>query len=85
MNKRGKTVEMKTGLTPENAKRLDKIIKDYNFRSRYQIIQYLIECFLSVADPQPEVIANKDIEEMFEGWETASTVDFDTTKRRTSI
>lgn len=53
----------------EQWRRLDKIKADYNFKSTYQIMQYILACFLRVADPKPgdgeEEILPDEIREMF--------------------
>ena len=74
-------VQLKARLTPEELDRLDKIIKKYKFKSRYHLLQYILQCFLKVADPEPEDVT----EEAFDGYETASYEDFQATKRKTSI
>lgn len=79
------TIQVKARVMPEELNRLDGIIKKYQFKSRYQLLQYLIRCFLKVADPKEDEFVPKDIEEMFEGYETASREDFQNTKRGASI
>ena len=37
----------------EQWQRLDKIRADYHFKSTYEIMQYILGCFLRVADPMP--------------------------------
>lgn len=51
-------------------KRLSQIRDKFGFRSNYEIIKYLVSCFLRVADPKPEEEAEKEplqdeIREMF--------------------
>lgn len=48
--------------------RLSMIRKKYGFKSNYEIIQYLMRCFLRVADPDNDPITEPvpvEIEEMF--------------------
>ena len=48
--------------------RLDEIRKKYNFKSNYQIVQYLMHSFLRVADPvndQQIESVPEEIEDMF--------------------
>lgn len=48
--------------------RLSGIRKKYGFKSNYQIIQYLVYCFLRVADPENDFHSEPvpiEIEEMF--------------------
>ena len=50
-------------------RRLDKIKTDYHFKSTYEIMQYILGCFLRVADPMPddddEEVLPDEIKEMF--------------------
>ena len=78
--------QIKTEIPKEYMKRLDEIVVKYNFRSRYQLLQYLVKCFIRVADPQPDdKVVPKDIEEMFEGYQTASKREFQDIKRGSAI
>ena len=79
------SVQVATHLLPEERDKLDKVIKDYNFKSRYQLIQAIVRTFLKTVAPEEGEFVCKDIEEMFEGYETASLADYDTIKRGTSI
>lgn len=48
--------------------RLSSIRKKYKFKSNYEIIQYLVHCFLRVADPENDEQIEpvpKEIEDMF--------------------
>lgn len=48
--------------------RLSTIRKKYKFKSNYEIIQYLVHCFLRVADPENDEQIEpvpKEIEDMF--------------------
>lgn len=85
LNENRRTLQVKARVMPEELNRLDGIIKKYQFKSRYQLLQYLIRCFLKVADPKEDEFVPKDIEEMFEGYETASREDFQNTKRGGAI
>lgn len=40
----------------DNFKRLSEIRDKYGFSSNYEIIQYLVACFLRVADPEHDEI-----------------------------
>jgi len=80
--KKGKYVQIKTAIPLDYRGRLDKVIEKYHFKSRYQLMQYLVLCFLKVADPQPdEDVVPNDIEEMFEGYQTYTKKDFQGIKR----
>ncbi len=74
-----------TWISKEDVSRLDHIIKEYGFKSRYQIIKTIIEAFLKTADPKPEEVVNNDIEEMFDGMDMPSNVDFQGTKSKYRI
>ena len=52
----------------EQWRRLDKIRTEYHFKSTYEIMQYVLGCFLRVADPTPddeEEVLPDEIKEMF--------------------
>lgn len=83
MDSSRKTVEMKTGLKPEQAERLDFIIKKYKFRSRYQLLQFLVISFLKVADPKPDEVVNEDLRLMF--GDATYWGEQDNTKRKSNI
>ncbi len=88
MRKKKKTpgVTMIATFVPDDdLRRLDHIIKAYRFKSRYKLFQYVLQAFMKVADPQPDEVVNKDIEEMFDGYETASKDDFQGTKSKYKI
>ena len=77
--------QVTTHLLPEEINKLDKVVEEYKFRSRYQLIQAIVRTFLKTVAPEEGEFVCKDIEEMFEGYETASLADYDTVKRGTSI
>ena len=78
--------QIKTEIPKEYMERLDEIVEKYNFRSRYQLLQYLVKCFIRVADPKPDdVVVPMDIEEMFEGYQTPSKREFQDIKRGSAI
>lgn len=43
----------------EQWQRLDKIRADYHFKSTYEIMQYILGCFLRVADPMQAMMKKK--------------------------
>ena len=78
--------QIKTEIPKEYMERLDEIVEKYHFKSRYQILQYLVKCFVRVADPKPdEDVVPADIEEMFDGYQTASKREFQDIKRGGAI
>ena len=79
-------VQIKTEVPVAYAKRLDEIVEKYNFRSRYQLLQYLVKCFIRVADPKPDdEVVPADIAEMFEGYQTYTKMEFQDIKRGTAL
>ena len=44
-------VKVQSYISKDDNEALERIVKKYNFKSRYQVIKYLIDCFLRVADP----------------------------------
>ena len=79
------SVQVKTHLQPEERDKLDEVVREYSFKSRYQLVQTIVRAFLKAVAPEGDEFVCKDIEEMFEGFETASLEDHDTVKRGTSI
>ena len=68
--KQNKNIKQKidTYITVQDALRLKSICDKYGFKSTYQVLQYLVHCFLRVADPQNDPIDEPlplEIEEMF--------------------
>lgn len=55
-------------ISKSDYERLSVIKKKYGFKSNYQIIQYLLHCFLRVADPDNDDLVEPvpdEIEQMF--------------------
>ena len=78
--------QIKTEISKEYMERLDEIVEKYHFRSRYQLLQYLVKCFIRVADPKPDdEVVPADIEEMFEGYQTPYKREFQDIKRGSAI
>lgn len=76
--KQNKYIKQKidTYITVQDALRLKSICDKYGFKSTYQLLQYLVHCFLRVADPANDPIDEpipQEIEDMFTNnadWET---------------
>lgn len=72
-----KFVSIQAKVSPEAAACLDRIVKEYKFSSRYEIMQYLLSVFLSFADPNHketediDVAAITDMARVFEGFENS--------------
>jgi len=70
-----KRQKIDTYVSVGDVSRLRAICGKFGFRSIYQLLQYLVHCFLRVADPPNDPIDEplpKEIEEMFtdnEEWE----------------
>lgn len=79
------SVQINTHVKPEERDKLDRVVKKYRFKSRYQLIQCIVRSFLKVADPEPGEYAPKDIEEMFDSYQEPSRDDFQDIKRGTAI
>ena len=78
--------QIKTEIPKEYMVRLDEIVEKYHFRSRYQLLQYLVKCFIRVADPKPdEEVVPEDIAEMFEEYQTYNKMEFQDIKRGTAL
>ena len=76
---------LSTKISTEKIHRIDEIVIKYNFKSRYKLLMYLVDCFLKVADPIDDEVVPKEIEEMFDGFEVLSSEDYQTTKKGVSI
>ena len=66
--KKYKKQKIDTYVSVEDVARLRLICKDYGFNSIYKLLQYLVHCFLRVADPVNDPIDEPmpiEIEEMF--------------------
>lgn len=68
--------------------RLETIRKKYGFKSNYQIMQYILHCFLRVADPENDQQIEPvpaEIEDMFNTLaETERRLEYKKPKRRCS-
>ena len=47
----GETKKVPVRIDPKQWERLDEIRKKFKFKSNYEIMQYILSCFLRVADP----------------------------------
>lgn len=60
--------KINTYVSAEDHQRLQRICKDYDFASIYELMKYLVNCFLRVADPKndtSEDVLHQPIIEMF--------------------
>lgn len=67
-NHKYKRQKIDTYISVQDVYRLKSICEKYGFKSTYQILQYLVYCFLRVADPDNDPIDEPiplEIEEMF--------------------
>lgn len=77
-----KIVKIQSYISKEDNDALERIVKKYNFKSRYQVIKYLIDCFLRVADPEkPKEPMPQEIEDMFERYTNAEAREYVKPKR----
>ena len=75
------SVQLRTHLLPEERDKLDEVVREYNFKSRYQLVQTIVRAFLKAVAPEEGEFVCKDIEEMFEGlkgFKTASLEGYQT-------
>ena len=84
-NAEDKAVQVSTHIGATERDKLDRIVKKYRFRSRYQLVQCIVRSFLKVADPEPGEYVPKDIEEMFDEYQSPSREEFQDVKRGPSI
>lgn len=67
-NKNYSKQKIDTYVSAQDVERLKMICTKYEFNSIYQLLQYLVHCFLRVADPDNDPIDEPipmEIEEMF--------------------
>jgi hypothetical protein len=77
-----KLVKVQSYISKDDNDALERIVKKYNFKSRYQVIKYLIDCFLRIADPaKPKEPMPQEIEDMFEGYTNAESREYVKPKR----
>lgn len=65
-----KFVSIQSKVSPETAERIDRIVKESGFESRYELMQYLLSAFLKYADREME--GSDEISEfakIFEGYQ----------------
>ena len=54
--KKYKKQKIDTYVSAEDISRLQTICKKYRYKSTYELLQYLVHCFLRVADPENDSI-----------------------------
>mgnify|MGYP000968881192 CR=1 FL=1 len=47
-------MQIKTQISQESGKRLEKVIKDYGFRSRFEVAKALLTVYIKAYDPREE-------------------------------
>lgn len=57
--------QIKTQLKQEDGARLDKIIKDYNFRSSYEFVKTILQVFIKAHDPREDELLTENLKEIF--------------------
>lgn len=65
-----KFVSIQSKVSPETAERIDRIVKDGGFESRYELMQYLLTAFLKYADKEMEGTDEvREFAKIFEGYQ----------------
>lgn len=65
-----KFVSIQSKVSPETAARIDKIVNEYGFGSRYELMQYLLSAFLKYADKEMEESDQlNEFAKIFEGYQ----------------
>lgn len=65
-----KFVSIQSKVSPETAERIDKIVNEYGFGSRYELMQYLLSAFLKYADKEMEESDQlNEFAKIFEGYQ----------------
>lgn len=72
-----KWISIQSKVSPNTAARIDKIVEQFGFASRYEVMQYILSAFLKVADPEGEPTEECqeliEFAKMFEGFENSKT------------
>lgn len=57
--------QIKTQLGEADGKKLDKIIKDYGFKSKYEFVKAVLTVFIKAYDPRGEEILTENFRDIF--------------------
>lgn len=72
-----KWISIQSKVSPNTAARLDRIVAQFGFASRYEVMQYILSAFLKIADPEGEPTEQSkeliEFAKMFEGFENSKT------------
>lgn len=69
-----KFVSIQSKVSPETAERIDRIVNEYGFGSRYELMQYLLSAFLKYADREMEESDQlNEFAKIFEGYQNKKT------------
>lgn len=69
-----KFVSIQSKVSPETAERIDRIVNEYGFGSRYELMQYLLSAFLKYADKEMEESDQlNEFAKIFEGYQNKKT------------
>lgn len=58
-------MQIKTQLKPSDGRRLDKVIQDYGFVSKYEFAKTLLKVFIKAYDPREEEILCENFRDIF--------------------
>lgn len=69
-----KFVSIQSKVSPETAERINRIVAEYGFGSRYELMQYLLSAFLKYADREMEESDQlNEFAKIFEGYQNKKT------------
>lgn len=57
--------QIKTQLMPSDGARLEKILKDYNFISKYEFVKTILLVFIKAHDPREDELLTENLKEIF--------------------
>ena len=57
-------MQIKTQISQEVGKRLDKVIKDYGFKSRFEVAKALLTVYIKAYDPKEDEILCENLKDI---------------------
>jgi hypothetical protein len=58
-------MQIKTQLKKEDGEKLDKILKDYGFISKYEFVKAVLTVFIKAYDPREDEILTENFRDIF--------------------
>lgn len=58
-------MQIKTQLKQEDGKRLDEVIRDYKFKSKFELAKALLRVYVKANDPKDDEILCENLKDIF--------------------